>query len=119
MNTPFDFSGKIALVTGSSRGIGAGIVTALGQAGPRCVVNYVTDPDGRNQADAEGVASGLRQASVIQCDVGDPAQVGAMMAQDEKGFGGLDILVNNAGILRDRTLKKMSAEEWESVLRVN
>ena len=119
MNAPFDFSGKVALVTGSSRGIGAGIVTALGQAGARCVVNYVADAGGRNQPDAERVASGLRQALVIQCDVGDPAQVGAMMAQVQKEFGGLDILVNNAGILRDRSLKKMTAEEWESVLRVN
>src|SRR5438445_4850047 len=109
MNSPFDFSGKVALVTGSSRGLGAGILTALGQADARCVVNYVADSDGRNRADAERVASGLRQALVLQCDVGDPAQVGAMMAQVQKEFGGLDILVNNAGILKDRTLKKMSA----------
>lgn len=119
MSVPYDSSGKVALVTGSSRGIGAGIITALGQHAAKCVVNYVTDPDGRNQADAEKIASTLNQAIVIQCDVGDPAQVAAMMAQVQKEFGGLDILVNNAGILRDRTIKKMSTEEWESVLRVN
>ncbi len=115
----FDFSNKVALVTGSSRGIGAGIISALGQQGARCVVNYVADSEGRNRADAEGVAATLRDALVIQCDVGDASQVSAMMEQIGKQLGGLDILVNNAGILRDRTLKKMSADEWESVLRVN
>src|SRR2546423_15438200 len=119
METPYDFSGKIALVTGSSRGIGAGIISALGQQGAKCAVNYVADPDGRNKADAEKVATSLSQAIVVQCDVGDRAQVEAMMAQVQKQFGGLDILVNNAGILRDRTIKKMSMEEWDSVLRVN
>jgi 3-oxoacyl-[acyl-carrier protein] reductase len=119
MSNLFNFTGKVALVTGSSRGIGAGIVTALEQGGARCVVNYVADPEGRNRADAERVASGLSGALVIECNVGDPAQVASMMAQVQKELGGLDILVNNAGILRDRTLKKMSAEEWEIVLRVN
>src|SRR3989442_969372 len=119
MNFPFDFSGKVALVTGSSRGIGAGIADALGQCGARCVVNYVADAEGRNRADAERVAEGLAGAIVIQCDVGDAAQVNAMMAEVQKQFGGLDLLVNNAGILRDRTIRKMTAEEWESVLRVN
>jgi len=119
MEAAFDFSGKVALITGSSRGIGAGIVAGLAAGGARCVVNYVADAEGRNQADAERVASGLRGAIVVQCDVGNAGQVKAMMAQVQKEFGGLDILVNNAGILKDRTLKKMSAEEWEAVLRVN
>src|SRR5689334_10116747 len=119
MSDNFDFSGKVILVTGSSRGIGAAIVTAFGQRGAACVVNYVADPEDRNRADAGRVASALPRAMVVQCDVGDPDQVGAMMAQIEKTFGGLDILVNNAGILRDRTLKKMSDDEWEGVLRVN
>ncbi len=115
----FDFSGKVVLVTGSSRGIGAGIITAFGRCGARCVVNFVADQDGRNRAEAEAVAGALPQALVVQCDVGDPAQAVAMMTKVQEEFGGLDVLVNNAGILRERTLKKMSAEEWESVLRVN
>ena len=119
MSAAFDFTGKVALVTGSSRGIGAGIVSALAEGGARCAVNFVADVEGRNRADAERIAGGLRQAIIVQCDVGDPAQVSAMMGQVQKEFGGLDILVNNAGILKDRTLKKMSSEEWESVLRVN
>jgi 3-oxoacyl-[acyl-carrier protein] reductase len=119
MNDDFDFTGKVVLITGSSRGIGAAIIQALGQRGAQCAVNYVADAAGRNQADAERVARGLANAIVFQCDVGDEAQVGAMMAEVQKQFGGLDILVNNAGILRDRSLQKMSTEEWESVLRVN
>jgi 3-oxoacyl-[acyl-carrier protein] reductase len=119
MNDPLDFSGKVALVTGSSRGIGAAIITALGQRGAQCVVNYVTDPQGRNQADAQAVAATLKDAFVLQCDVGDAAQVGEMMERVREKFGGLDILVNNAGILRDRTIRRMSATEWQSVLGVN
>jgi 3-oxoacyl-[acyl-carrier protein] reductase len=114
-----DFSGKVVLVTGSSRGIGAGLVTAFAQRGARCVVNYVPDAAGRNRADAEQVARALPDAVIIRGDVGDAAQVDAMMAETERQLGGLDILINNAGILRDRTLQKMSAAEWESVLRVN
>src|SRR5438105_4456311 len=101
----YDFSGKVALVTGSSRGIGAGIISALGKHGAKCIVNYVADPEGRNQADAQQIANSLNQATVIQCDVADPVQVAAMMAQVQKECGGLDILINNAGILRDRTIK--------------
>jgi len=116
---PYDYTGKIALVTGSSRGIGAGIVQAFDERGARCVVNYVADPQGRNQADAEAVAASLRNPLLIECDVGDAAQVQAMMSRIAADCGGLDILVNNAGILRDRTIGKMSEDEWESVLRVN
>jgi 3-oxoacyl-[acyl-carrier protein] reductase len=115
----YDFSGKVALVTGSSRGIGAGIVQALATGGAQCVVNYVADPEGRNQADAEAVAAGLEKAIVVEGDVGDTDQVHTMMQRIVNECGGLDLLVNNAGILRDRTLRKMSDDEWEIVLRVN
>lgn len=119
MDYGFDLTGKTALVTGSSRGIGAGIVLALAERGARCVVNYVEDPNGRNRADAQSVASGLKDAVVLQCDVGDATQVGAMMDQIRMRLGGLDILVNNAGILRDRTLKKVTNQDWDDVLRIN
>jgi 3-oxoacyl-[acyl-carrier protein] reductase len=114
-----DFSGKVALVTGSSRGIGAGIVRALDRGGARCVVNYVVDSQGRNEGEAREVAGGLHDPLLVECDVGDDAQVAAMIDRIHQQHGGLDILVNNAGILRDRTIKKMSPEEWDSVLRVN
>ncbi len=114
-----DFSGKSVLVTGSSRGIGAALVSAFAARGARCVINYVADGQGRNRSDAERVAGSVPQALVIQCDVGEPAQVKSMIEEIGQQFGGLDILVNNAGLLRDRTLQKMSADEWASVLRVN
>jgi len=119
MKDAFDFAGKVALVTGSSRGIGAGIITAFGQLGARCVVNYLADAAGHNKADADRVATALGDARVMQCHVGDPEQVRAMMEQVNEELGGLDILVNNAGVLQDRTIKKMKLEEWETVLRVN
>src|SRR5881394_1245578 len=119
MKDAFDFAGKVALVTGSSRGIGAGLIAAFGQLGARCIVNYVADASGRNKADADQVATALAGARVIQCDVGDPEQVRAMMEQAYQELGGLDILVNNAGVLQDRTIKKLRLEEWESVLRIN
>jgi 3-oxoacyl-[acyl-carrier protein] reductase len=119
MTSALDLSGKVALVTGSSRGIGAGIVRALAERGARCVVNYVADDDGRNRAEAESVASELKNAVVLQCDVGDPAQVDTMMEEVRTRLGGLDILVNNAGIIRDRTLKKITPQDWDAVIRIN
>jgi 3-oxoacyl-[acyl-carrier protein] reductase len=107
------------LVTGGSRGIGAAIVRALTSCGARCAVNYVADAEGRNRADAEALVAAVPGAVAIEGDVSEPAQVKAMVEQAVAQFGGLDILVNNAGILRDRSLRKMSADEWESVVRVN
>jgi len=119
MNDPLDFTGKVVLVTGSSRGIGAEMIKAFGQHDAKCVVNYFTDPQGQNKADAEKVAKELKDPVLIDCDVTNPAQVEAMMKQIRDRHGGLDVLVNNSGIIRDRTIKKMSLEEFESIVRVN
>jgi 3-oxoacyl-[acyl-carrier protein] reductase len=119
MSNAFDFSGKVALVTGSSRGIGAGIITALGRHGARCIVNYVDDPQGRNRSDADRVAAELADARTIQCDVSNAEQVATMAETIRDEFGGLDFLVNNAGLLRDRSMKKMTTEDFESVMQVN
>lgn len=114
-----DFSGKVALVTGSSRGIGAEMIKAFGQHGAKCVVNFVADPQGQNQADATKVAAELNEPLLVECDVTQPAQVEAMMKQIQDRHGGLDILVNNSGIISDRTIKKMPVETFENVVRVN
>lgn len=114
-----DFSGKVVLVTGSSRGIGAETIKAFGQRGAKGVVNYITDPEGKNKTDAENVARELTDSLLIECDVTKPDQVEAMMKQIAEQRGGLDILINNSGIIRDRTMKKMTLEEFESVVRVN
>jgi 3-oxoacyl-[acyl-carrier protein] reductase len=82
-------------------------------------VNYVVDAQGQNKADALSVAKELNEPLVIECDVTQPQQVEAMMKQIQDQRGGLDILVNNSGVIGDRTIKKMSLEEFESVIRVN
>jgi 3-oxoacyl-[acyl-carrier protein] reductase len=119
MSNPLDFSGKVVLVTGSSRGIGAEMIKAFEKHGAQCVVNYVADPQGQNKTDATNVAKDLNKPLVIECDVTQPAQVEAMMKQIQDRHGGLDILVNNSGIISDRSLKKMSLDYFESVIRVN
>src|SRR5215813_5933534 len=119
MSDPLDFTGKIVLVTGSSRGIGAEMIRAFGRRGAQCVVNYVVDARGQNKADALGVAKELNDPLVIECDVTQPERAELMMKQIQDQRGGLDILVNNSGIISDRTIKKMSQDEFESVIRVN
>jgi 3-oxoacyl-[acyl-carrier protein] reductase len=119
MTDLLDFTGKVVLVTGSSRGIGAEIIHAFGQRGAKCVVNYVDDPQGQNKADAADVARTLADPLVIQCDVTKPEQVESMMMEIGDKRDGLDILINNSGIIRDRTIKKLTLEEFESVVRVN
>ena len=119
MANPFDFTGKVVLVTGSSRGIGAEMIKTFGAHGAQCVVNYVADVQGQNKTDAESVARELKEPLVIECDVTQPEQVDAMMKQIQDRHGGFDILVNNSGIINDRTIKKMSPNDFESVVRVN
>ncbi|MEY2479364.1 MAG: 3-oxoacyl-[acyl-carrier protein] reductase [Verrucomicrobiota bacterium] len=119
MADPLDFTGKVVLVTGSSRGIGAEMIRAFGKRGAKCVVNYVADPDGQNKADAQAVAKELKEPLVIECDVTKPAQVESMAKEIQDRHNGLDVLINNSGIIRDRTIKKMSIEEFENIVRVN
>jgi 3-oxoacyl-[acyl-carrier protein] reductase len=121
----FQFPGKVVLVTGSSRGIGAAVLTGFAKAGATCVLHYWDDPDGANRKDAESLAATLRALPgagplhVLAADVRDAAQVEALMKQVKEKCGGLDILVNNAGIIRDRTLKKMTLDEWHAVIQTN
>jgi 3-oxoacyl-[acyl-carrier protein] reductase len=119
MTDPLDFSGKVVLVTGSSRGLGAAMIHAFGDRGAQCVVNFIGDATGTNKSDAKSVAAMLEKPLVVDCDVTKPEQVEAMMKEIADSFGALDILVNNSGIIRDRTIKKLTLEEFESVVRVN
>lgn len=121
----YDFRGKVALVTGASRGIGAAILRGFASAGASCLLHYFDDPDGINRADAEAIAEEIRNrpdASDIHlfaADIRARDQVEALMQAIQNTLGGLDILVNNAGILRDRSLRKMTPEEWHSVIETN
>src|SRR5207247_7325795 len=90
-----------------------------GRCGAQGVVNYVADAQGQNKTDATHVASELHERKVIECEVTKSRQVEAMMKQIQDRHDGLDILVNNSGIISDRTIKKMSVENFESVVRVN
>ena len=119
MTNSLDFTGKVVLVTGSSRGLGAEMIKAFGNRGAQCVVNYVFDASGQNKSDAEGVAQELKNPLIIECDVTNPEQVESMIKTIGDKFGGLDILINNSGIIRDRTIKKLTPEDFESVVRVN
>ncbi len=119
----YSFPGKVVLVTGSSRGMGAAILEAFAAAGATCLLNYFEDPDGTNRRDAEETATRIRQHNVpvhlLAADVSDFSSVEAMMKRVMEVAGGLDILVNNAGILRDRTIRKMTLDDWHAVLRTN
>jgi len=116
----YDFAGKVALVTGSSRGIGAAILEQFAKAGATCILHYFDDPEGMNRKDAEAHAAKLgAKTLVLSADVRDAGQIERLMQQVKEKCGGLDILVNNAGVLRDRTLKKMTLDEWHAVLSTN
>ncbi len=110
--------GKVALVTGASRGIGRAIALELGKHGASVVVNY---RERKEQAEAvvHEIKSMGSKALAIQADVTKPEQVDAMVGQVVKELGNIYILVNNAGTTADRTLRRMSNEEWLKVIDTN
>ena len=111
-------NGKVALVTGASRGIGRSVALALAEAGADIAVNFA----GQSAA-AEEVASSIRamgrRALVVQADVANGEQAGEMVKTIVENLGSLDILVNNAGITRDNLLLRMKESDWDAVLNIN
>ncbi len=114
----FDLTGKIALVTGASRGIGASIARHLAAAGATVVVNYHRSEEAARQVVADIEAAG-GQAVAMQADVSDFKQASEMIKAIKKQFGRLDILVNNAGTTRDNVIALMKEEDWDVVIRTN
>lgn len=110
--------GKIAVVTGASRGIGRSIALALADAGAHVVVNYAGNAQAAKEV-ADAIEQKGRQAIIYQADVADSEQVATMMEEVLKVFGKIDILVNNAGITRDNLLMRMKEEEWDQVIATN
>lgn len=109
-----DLSGRNALVTGSTRGIGHAIASTLAGAGARVAIV------GRDEARAEAVAAALGQgAQGFACDVADLAQVSALIRDVEQAFGGIDILVNNAGVTRDNLMLRLKDDDWNAVIDAN
>ena len=118
--TTIDLSNRTALVTGGGQGIGAATVEALARAGARVVVNYFRDSGGVNRARAGQTAAAIgAAAAAMEADVRDPVALAAMFDAIAARFGGIDIVVNNAAIMRDRSMKKMSPKEWQSVIDTN
>ncbi|MGR3499363.1 MAG: 3-oxoacyl-ACP reductase FabG [Limimaricola soesokkakensis] len=110
----FDLTGKCALVTGASGGIGGAIATALHGAGATVGLS------GTRTAPLEELAASLGdRAHVLPCNLSDAEAVNALPKQAIEAMGGLDILVNNAGITRDNLFMRMSEEDWAQVLEVN
>lgn len=115
-----DLTGKVALVTGSSRGLGEATIRRFHAAGASVVVNYFPDANGEQKKLAEAIAADLNERAIaLPADVTQMPQVEELMASIVKHFGGLDIVVNNAGVIRDRTLAKMTEDEWNAVIQTN
>mgnify|MGYP000196977258 CR=1 FL=1 len=107
--------GKVAIVTGSSRGLGRAIVRELADHGCKVVINYFQSKEMAEQLVAELKDKG-QEAISVRAGVADPDDVQNLIDTTVKEFGGIDILVNNAGVNRDRTIRRMSAEEWQEVI---
>jgi 3-oxoacyl-[acyl-carrier protein] reductase len=112
--TTIDLAGKVAFVTGSTRGIGLAIARALHDGGAKVAIV------GREQARAAAVAAELGERSAgFACDVADGAKVEAAIAAAESALGPIDILVNNAGLTRDNILLRLTDGDWDAVLDAN
>ena len=122
MSLTIDLTGKVALITGASQGIGAQMARTFHAAGATVVLNH---PDlGSTRADAETIAAELNaaragSAHVAAADVSKAEAVQSMMQAVRAQCGGLDFLINNAAIIKDRTIAKMSLDEWKAVLDVD
>jgi acetoacetyl-CoA reductase len=106
---------KVAIVTGSSRGLGRAIAREFADHGASVVLNYY-----QSKAEADSLAGEIKSAGgkciAVQAGVAHPDECNALIETAVKEFGALDILVNNAGVNRDRTIRRMTVEEWKEVL---
>jgi 3-oxoacyl-[acyl-carrier protein] reductase len=110
----FDLTGKAALVTGASGGIGGAIAKALHGQGATVGLS------GTRQGPLDDLAAALgERAHVLACDLGDPAAVEALPKRAVEAMGAVDILVNNAGLTRDQLFMRMSDEDWDRVIAIN
>jgi 3-oxoacyl-(acyl-carrier-protein) reductase len=110
--------GKSALVTGASRGIGRAVALELAREGAKVAVNYHNN-DAKAQAVVDEISKLGGQAMLAKANLADREAAREMVKDVAKELGGLDVLVNNAGITRDRSLRKMTDEQWEEVIATN
>lgn len=113
-----DLKNRVALVTGGSRGIGAGIAVALATAGADVAVNYREQGAAAQSVCAE-IASRGRKAIAVQADVSRAQEITRMVSELESSLGPVDILVNNAAIAKPRPFEEITESEWDGILRVN
>ncbi len=115
----FDFGGKVALVTGGSRGIGRAIAVALARGKAKVAINYAGNEAAAQEAAALCAQAGAAQVQLMKFDVADAAACGAAVDEIVKSLGGLHVLVNNAGIALDQLVLRLKDEDWQRQLDVN
>src|SRR6267154_662417 len=106
-----NLTGKVAIVTGASKGIGAGIAKGLGAAGAAVVVNYASGKEGADRVVTEITSKGGK-AIAVQGDVSKAADVKRLFAETKDAFGALDVLVNNAGVYEFQSLEDVTEDEF-------
>ena len=114
----FNLSGKSALVTGASRGIGRGIALSLARQGAEVAINYRSSKEEAEEVQGEIEKLG-RRSIIVQADVSQKEAVEKMVAEVKKAFGKIDILVNNAGIAIFKPFDQLTEEDWDKTLAVN
>ena len=114
----YDVKDKVAVVTGSSRGIGKQCALAFAEAGAKLVLNYVSNQEAA-EITAEEIAGLGSEAIIVQADVKDFDACQALGEEAINKYGQIDFLVNNAGINRDITFSRMSQDEWQEVINTN
>ena len=113
-----ELEGRVALVTGGSRGIGQAIAIELAQAGANVVFTYRSSPEGARET-AKRIEELGGSAKAVECEISDYDAVEALVAQVQQDLGGLDIAVNNAGITRDQIIMRMKPDDFDAVIATN
>ena len=115
----YNFEGKVVLITGASRGIGLAIAKKFAKDKAKLALNDIPQAEGELKKVVEELKKTGAQAKYFLADVSKFEEVEKMMEQIKNGFGRLDVLINNAGVIADRTLAKMTREEWQKVIDVD
>lgn len=110
--------GKVAVVTGASKGIGASIASHMASEGAHVVVNYASSREGADRVVAEAVSKGGK-AIAVQADVSKPADIARLFAETERAFGRIDALVNNAGVYEFKPLEEVTADHFHRIFNLN
>ena len=114
-----NLEGAVAVVTGAGRGIGRAIAKELGAGGAKVVVNYSRSKEPAEEVVKTLSENGAQGAVAVQADVADAEQAARLIEDTIEEFGRIDVLVNNAGITIDRTMRKLTTEDWDNVVQVD